>query len=232
MEMDSMFKDMFELGGEEFEVRRGESVFRAGGVLNREKSGAKYIGFRPNTDVQPGDWLTGAVSGDQYYVRDVGNIVIRGQVWQIKAYYETEREHEARLVQAVPPPQIVGAIIHEMHGGNIQAIGQAHQSEINQLVSDPEALAEALDAILTKLLEAVKSEMPAAQLFAYMQQAEELKAALKSDTPQPAVIKRLLGTLAFLGDVEGTVGLVTRAWPLIGSLVPIAMTVLQQAQLR
>jgi len=233
MEMDSVFRNMLELGGEEFEMRRGDVVFRAGGVRNHDETGGKYIGFAPGTEIQPGDWLHGNVSGDRFLVLDVNSMIVRGRVLQVKAYYETAQEHEVRLAQVEPPrTQYVGAIIHAMHGGNVQAIGHANQSEINQLINDPGALAAALDDILTQVIDAVRADLPAPQLIAYMQQAEELKGALKSDKPQPAVLKRLLSTLAFLGDVEGTAGLVVRVWPLIGSLMPIALTVLQQAQLR
>ena len=62
-----------------------------------------------------------------------------------------------------------------------------------------------------------------------MQKTEELKAELKADKPRPSVVKGLLGTLAFLGDIEGTVGLAGHVWPLIGPLVPLALTVLQNA---
>jgi len=228
----SVVANLLRKAGEDFDVNRGDEVFSARGARNRDGAGAKCMTFDQHAPVRPGGWLCGRKTQEKFYVFDVQSTIVEGEVLAIQAYYETEREHEARLVQAVPPPQIVGAIIHDMHGGNVQAVGQAQQSEINQLVNDPAALAEALDGILTQLLEAVKSEIPATQFFEYMQQAEELRAALKSDKPQPAVIRRLLGTLAFLGDVEGTVGLVTRVWPLIGSLVPIALTVLQQAQLR
>lgn len=233
MEADSMFKEMLELGGEEFEIQRGELTVSACGLRNRDKAGGRYVGFEAGTDIQPGDWLRGKVSADRFFVLDVNSMVIQGHVRQVKAYYETGQEHEVRLAQVEPPrTQYVGAIIHAMHGGNVQAIGHASQSEINQLINDPTALATALDDILAQVIDAVKADLPASQLIAYMQQAEEFKGALKSDKPQPAVLKRLLSTLAFLGDVEGTAGLVVRVWPLIGSLMPIALTVLQQAQLR
>jgi len=233
MEADSMFKEMLELGGEEFEIQRGELTVSGCGLRNRDKAGGRYVGFEAGTDIQPGDWLRGKVSGDRFFVLDVNSMVIQGHVRQVKAYYETAQEHEARLAQVeTPRTQYVGAIIHAMHGGNVQAIGHANQSEISQLVNDPGALAAVLDDMLTQVIDAVKADLPTPKLIAYMQQAEELKGTLKSDKPQPAVVKRLLSTLAFLGDVEGTAGLVTRVWPLIGSLMPIALTVLQQAQVR
>jgi hypothetical protein len=60
-----------------------------------------------------------------------------------------------------------------------------------------------------------------------MQKTEELKAELKTGKPRPSVVKSLLSALAFLGDIEGTVGLAGRVWPLIGQLVPLALTVPQ-----
>lgn len=229
----SVINNMLRFAGEDFEVHRNDEVFEARGARNHDASGAKCISFASDTAVAPGDWLHGKTSGERFYVIDVGSTVIEGQVLAVQAYYETAQEHEVRLAQVEPPrTQYVGAIIHAMHGGNVQAIGHANQSEINQLINDPAALATALNDILAQVIDAVKADLPAPQLIAYMQQAEELKGALKSDKPQPAAIKRLLSTLAFLGDVEGTAGLVTRVWPLIGSLMPIALTVLQQAQLR
>lgn len=123
----------------------------------------------------------------------------------------------------------VGNVIGTMLGGNVQGIGQASQSEITQIANDPQALAEMLDKLVTQLIDAVKSELPAQQLVAYKQGTEELKTELKAEKPQPAVVKKLLGTLAFLGDIEGTVGLAGRVWQLVGPLVPLALAVLQNA---
>jgi len=106
-------------------------------------------------------------------------------------------------------------VIGNMSGGNVQAIAQAIDSQISQNVNDPQALRAAIDELGAALVDAVRSELQANDLTRYVQEVEELKAALAAESPEPSMLKRILGTLSFFGDVEGTIGLALRVWPLI-----------------
>ena len=47
----------------------------------------------------------------------------------------------------------------------------------------------------------------------------------RKDEPESGAVKRLLGTLAFFGDIEATLNLTLRAWPHISQLLAIAAVV-------
>jgi len=219
-------------GGEKFEIsREGESeVLLAEGLRNTEKStNREYIGFYPNTDIRSGDWIKGTVSGDEFHVVDVTRNVVHQQMFQVKAYYETRVQYEARMAadSARTPRYTIGAIVHSMSGGTLQAIGEAERSTITQIVNDPQILQAQVEELVTQLLEAVKAELPASELSKYTNSAQHLKEELLSSKPDASAIKRLLQTLAFLGDVEGTIGLMVRAWPAVSSLLMLAAGALQ-----
>jgi len=76
-----------------------------------------------------------------------------------------------------PPSAIIGAFINNVIGGNVQAmaIAEAVNSQFSQTINDPQAFAEQLDAICERLIEAVKPDLPAAELLKYFQEVEKLK---------------------------------------------------------
>lgn len=129
---------------------------------------------------------------------------------------------------AVPTSHItVGAIIQSMTGGNVQAVGVATNTEVSQVVNDPQMLHELVSDLGNRLVDAVKSDLRAQDLMDYLKSIETLKAELQSADPDPSLVKRLLATLSFMGDVEGTLGLMTRVLPYVSSLVMVADNVIQ-----
>lgn len=211
-----------------------EQIMRVLVAVEREPIGA-------NADLIPG-WVQTRLklTEDQFKVA-VQSLVDRGLAsadWdgyatKIAALTSTPQGRVAvqngfRVEDRLVPTSVnIGSVVGTMHGGNVQGIGQVNQSEIDQIVNDPEALTGVLDRVFAELIDAVKGELPGQQLIAYIQKAAELKAELKAERPNPAAAKGLLSTLAFLGDIEGTVGLAGRVWSLIGPLVPLVLTVLQ-----
>lgn len=64
------------------------------GLINTEQSsGRKYIGFMPGTDIMPDDILVNP-SGDLFYVIEILTDSFLKKPHQLKAYYQTKREHE------------------------------------------------------------------------------------------------------------------------------------------
>lgn len=64
------------------------------GLINHEKStGLAYIGFLPETDIKRDDVLINP-SGDVFYVIETLTDSVLGKPYQLKAYYQTAREHE------------------------------------------------------------------------------------------------------------------------------------------
>jgi ribosome-associated translation inhibitor RaiA len=228
--MEPNLRTFMERHGETFEISREGKTLQAKGLRNTEKATSrKYVGFYPDTDIRSGDWIKGSVSGDEFHIIDVAKDVIHQRAFQVKAYYETRSQYEARMAvdSARAPHYSVGAIVHSMSGGTLQAIGEAERSTITQIVNDPQILQARLEELITQLLEAVKAELPASSLLAYTDSANHLKEELLSSKPNASLVKRLLQILAFFGDVEGTIGLMVRAWPAVSSLLIVAAGVLQ-----
>jgi hypothetical protein len=125
--------------------------------------------------------------------------------------------------ELVPSAQInIGAIIHEMNNGNVQAVGFSSHSELQQTVNDPAILKEKIDDLANELLDAIKTELPAEQLIAYIKSLEELKQQLVAEKSSPPILERLFRALSFTGDVEGSISLMTRVWPYVYPLLIIA----------
>ena len=64
------------------------------------------------------------------------------------------------LPEPSPQAQVnIGAIIHQMEGGSLQAIGFADHAEVQRIANDPALLENKLVELTNNLLEAVKSDL-------------------------------------------------------------------------
>jgi hypothetical protein len=132
-------------------------------------------------------------------------------------------ENDFIAPETPPSAQInIGAIIHEMKNGNVQAVGFSSHSELQQIVNDPALLKEKVDVLANQLIDAIKAELPAEQLIAYMKNVEELKEQLDAKESSPSILQKVFQALSFMGDIEGTISLMTRAWPYVYPLLVIA----------
>ena len=129
-----------------------------------------------------------------------------------------------------PSTQInIGAIIHEINNGNVQAVGFSSHSELQQTVSDSVLLEEKINNLANDLLEAIKTELSVDTLINYIKDVGELKQQLVSEKPSPSILEKLFRTLSFTGDIEGTISLMTRVWPYVYPLLVIAVEKLKMS---
>lgn len=143
-------------------------------------------------------------------------------VYRIKNTAHTAIANEFKMPIVQPSsPVTVGTLIQNMHGGNIQSMGVVHDSEISQIVNDPEALSSQIETLTNKLLSEVKAELGVESYAKYLETTQELKELLKAKKPNPSIIKQLIRNIGFLGDVEGTISLMVRIWPYIYTLLTI-----------
>lgn len=94
-----------QLGGETFRVERGDEMFVAQGIKDRDK---KEVQFKPGTDVRPEDWLRDD-AGKRFYVHDADVQRMRGQPFALIASYLTEAEYEvaqSSRQQQAPAPNV------------------------------------------------------------------------------------------------------------------------------
>ncbi len=96
------------IGGEDFRVERGDELFVAEGIMNRER---KEIRFRPKTGVRPGDWLI-AGSGKRYYIHETDVQTFQRKPLAIVASYRTQAEQEREL----SPPELPQSQVFNVYG--------------------------------------------------------------------------------------------------------------------
>ena len=115
----------------------------------------------------------------------------------------------------------VGAYIHEMYDGNIQAIGLNNAQTIQETVKNKELLLESLSEIEGRLINSIQDELDRESFEVYKRNIEEIKTQLLDSNTDKRKANNILTTLSFLGDVEGTVGLIARVWPILYPLILI-----------
>lgn len=120
------------------------------------------------------------------------------------------------------PHYTIGAVIDTMSGGMLQAVGSASDADISQIVKEPALMQSQVEELTANLIELVKHDLSAPQLVQYIAAIRDLQNELLSEKSNPSTAKRLLGTLALLGDVDGSIGLMVKVWPYISALLMIA----------
>ncbi|MCZ2248989.1 MAG: hypothetical protein LC111_09550 [Bacteroidia bacterium] len=132
-------------------------------------------------------------------------------------------ENDFMVSEGLPSTQInIGAIVHEMKNGYVQAVGSSDNSELNQLVNNSGLLHKKLDELTEQLINVVKSELSSKKLLEYLRTIEELKKEIESEKPSPSVLQKLFASISFFGDMESTISLITRVLPYIYPLLQIA----------
>jgi hypothetical protein len=114
-------------------------------------------------------------------------------------------------------------------GVNIQAIGTVKDSTVSQIINDPELLRSQVETLTNRLLAEVKSALSPEEYTEYLSAIQDLKKQVLEEEPNQSLIKRLVRTIGLLGDIEGTIGLMTRVWPFIQRLLVIIAARLGQA---
>jgi hypothetical protein len=150
--------------------------------------------------------------------------------YRIKNSARTAVANDFRIPQAQFGSSLsIGTIIGAINGGNVQTIGSVLNSEVSQVINDPKSLQPYLDELAEKLLSEVKAELPVKEYAKYQEIVQDLKHQLSQEKPAISTVKKLLQSISFLGDVEGTVELMLRVWPLIQPFITIIALKLGQA---
>lgn len=120
----------FRINSENFEViRDGEVSHELEGMKNREEEGKqrRFIGFRPNVDVQRGDWVRSKQTGDKFFIYETeGTTGLRGEQFQTKALFKTEAEYEREEEKTEGP-------VFQVDRSPGSVIGTQEQAEITNI---------------------------------------------------------------------------------------------------
>lgn len=125
------FKDMLKSNSVKYIVNRQENIVGEHmGLPNTEKStNKKYIGFEPNADICLFDRLLNPV-GEIFYIIDTQTQFINGSPFQLKAYYNTEAEHNQKKNEISNTVFNIGNVSNSIIGNNnVNTLS-------NQLLSD------------------------------------------------------------------------------------------------
>ena len=143
--------------------RNGSVVSELKGLPNHEKSTSrKYIGFMPDSDVQTEDWLINPAN-ERLYVSDTIVDFFLQQKSQLKAYYQTAVEHNAKIETATTIFNIENAT-NSVIGTqanvtmNIEHSIQEAKEQINSSTSEDK---EELQQIISLLEMVVNNQIPA-----------------------------------------------------------------------
>lgn len=142
--------------------RNGQSLRTETGLMNHEQAtGKAYVGFVPGTDVISGDTLTNS-AGEILYVTDTRTDYFRQKPHQLKAYYQTESEHQAATQPAQTIFNVNNAYSSVIGAGNHIVINyDASITELKQQVENTDSPdKENLDKIVSLLEMVLNNQVP------------------------------------------------------------------------
>ena len=147
-----------------FKVERdGSIVSELKGLPNHEKSTSRrYIGFIPDSDVRAGDWLVNPAN-ERLYVSDSITDFFLQQKNQLKAYYQTVAEHNAKTEKASAIFNIGNATnsVIGMQSAVTMNINSSIQEAKEQIASSDSDDKDELQQIISLLEMVVNNQVPA-----------------------------------------------------------------------
>jgi len=179
--------------GLDFVLRRDSAPDRTEiGLMNRENDSQRvYVGFRPGTDVKEGDTLTNP-AGETFYVTEATTAFFMKKPYEVRAFYETEKEHRA-LKDLSPSVRIENAYGINIGSGNTSVINfSSALSDLKQTVeNDTSEDKESMEKIVSLLEMIVENQVsPSKGLFSRFSGVLERNSWLSN-----AVASTLLGWL-------------------------------------
>ncbi len=185
-----------------------------------ESLGAPPILWEINSNEQ----LEIASSGDLSAIENERLINKNGNIYLITKLALDAVNNDFVRPESVPSIlQYIGAqIIGDVSGGNIQAVGLADNSEIEQIVNDPEIFSAKLEELSTELLNVVKAELEGKHLSEYAALVGQLQDELTKEEPDQNIFKRLLGSMSFMNDTTASIELIMKVAPYISLLLQFA----------
>nr|DAX75664.1 MAG TPA: hypothetical protein [Caudoviricetes sp.] len=150
--------------GISYSIERNDTLIHHSltGVPNTEtRSGKKYIGFIPGTDIQPNDVLTNP-AGEVIYITDIQTQFIHQEPYQLKAYYQTKYEKACNTQSNSPVFNIgtaYGSVIGTQQSVTVNYKDSLHATK-KQLEDSDSPDKEELQQIISLLEMMVNNQLP------------------------------------------------------------------------
>lgn len=130
-DISEIFETFLQIDSQKFSVERNGKIIACYDGLANSYNGKNYIGFRPGTDVQPGDWIINS-SGERFYVNDRETDSVHGKPNELKIFYDTEAVYNKKKSATAPAvfniSNASGSII-----GNYNTISVSYKDSLNSL---------------------------------------------------------------------------------------------------
>lgn len=126
--------------------------------------------------------------------------------------------------------QQIGAIIQgSVSGSTIQAAAHVYQSVLQQSVQtgDTDGLVEAISKMTDEMVEVVSADLTTDQLHAYKTAARDLKEQLHEEEKNLSIFQRVVATLSFFDDLDGTLEFGEKSLRLATRVAPYVLPLLQ-----
>jgi len=178
-------QDFIESDGELYEIRRGDSVCRAKGLVLGKGQGRKHIIFLPETDVQLEDVLYGTISKNRFRVIEIERPNYGDFGVVIKAYIEN-------LDRIVPPDKATSRNTINIHTMTNSALQQASPGAVQNLYLKTETKAdvqEFVNELLARVEELGLNDKDKEEVVVH---AETAKSQLKLEKPKAVIVEGCL----------------------------------------
>ncbi len=156
------YENILKTFGINFKILRSDVVVsELSGIFHtEEKTGKKYVGFLPNSDVKIGDCLINP-SEEKFYVTDTQTFYFKQNPCYLSAYYKTEAEHNSSENSSNTVFNI-GAVSNSVIGNNNVATMNCQQllSDIKNQASSIEENKEEIQEIISLLRMIVENKIP------------------------------------------------------------------------
>jgi len=135
-----------------------------------------------------------------------------------------------RLFDTAPAQIQAGAIFYgPVTDSNIQAVAQAIGSRIEQAISqnDADSLRQTITDLIEQLVDAVKQDLPMDQLTVYTNTAQQVHEEIQKPKPNLPLEHRLIATLSFADNLDGTLELGKKGLVLAAKVAPFIPALLK-----
>ena len=128
-------------------------------------------------------------------------------------------DNDFLILDELTQPAIGVQVVGNVSGGNVQGIGYADNSQIQQIVDDPEKLKGEIEKLTTELLQSIKKDISSNHLKDYKKITEELKAEFQKEKYEENKFRKIIGSLSFINDTAASFQLILKVMPYISIIV-------------